>query len=118
MFLSNYSAKGNTPFVKMAANEVCPTGTEINSESRCQEAYGLASSLGLKPRRPLQVGNWQGVPYRCSAQVGQVGSSWFQDESLHFSTNSQTNNARFTTGEFVMICEAGTNLIVCCLIQL
>ena len=103
----------------MAANEVCPTGTEITSESRCQEAYGYASSLGLTPGRPLQVGNWQGVPYQCSAQVGPYyGDSTFQDDSLHFSTNSQTNNARFTTGEFVMICEAGTKLIVCCLIQL
>ena len=118
MFSLKYFAKGNTPFVKMAANEICPTGTEITSESRCQEAYGLASSLGLKPRRLLQVGNWQGVPYQCSALVGLVGSSWFQDDSLHFSTNSQTNNARFTTGEFVMICEAGTKLIVFCLIQL
>ena len=117
MFLLKYSAKGNIPFIKMAANEVCPTGTEITSESRCQEAYVLASSLGLNPGRPLQVGNWQGVPYQCSAQVG-LYNGVPQDESLHYSTNSQTNNARFTTGEFVMICEAGTKLIVFCLIQL
>ena len=88
------------PFVMMATGASCAEGTEISSEIRCQEASGWASSLGLKPKRPLQIGNWQSVPHQCSAQVGL-------DDAVHFSTNSETDNARFTTGEFVMICEAG-----------
>ena len=96
----------------MDANVPCPKGTEIKSESRCQEAHDQASSLGLNPGRPLQVGAWNGVPYQCSAQV--TG-----DDSLHFDTNDGTDNSRFTTGEFVMICESGKQvMVVVCLFQL
>ena len=86
----------------MKAKEPCPIGTEVTSESRCREAQDWAASLGLNPKRTLQVGSWNGVPYQCSAQV--TG-----DDALHFSTNSNTDNSRFTTGEFEMICETGKN---------
>ena len=89
----------------MNAGEPCPSGTEITSESRCLEAREQASSLGLNPQRPLVVGSWNGVPSQCSAQV--TG-----DDSLHFSTNTETDNSRFSTGEFVMICETGKNLFL------
>ena len=84
----------------MAENQTCPTGSEITSIERCQEAEGWASSLGLKPTRPLYTGNWLSVPFQCSAH--NKG-----DDTFHFSTNDQTDNSRFVTGEFVMICEKG-----------
>ena len=86
----------------MDVNEPCPIGLEITSETRCRKALEHASSLGLNPGRSnLVVGNWNGVPYQCSAQVGT-------DDALHWDTNSNTDNRRFTTGEFVMICEGKT----------
>ena len=94
----------------MDANQPCPTGTEIKDAKRCQESSGLASSLGLNPRRDIQVGEWNGVPYQCAAQVGIWKETGEQgDDSFHFNTNSNTDNSRFTTGEFVMICKAGKN---------
>ena len=95
---------GNSPFIKMDAGELCPLGQEITSQERCQEANGWAISLGLKPKRNLQIGSWGDVPFQCSAQLGG-------DNSFHWSTNSKTDNKRFTTGEFVMICEQGKNIL-------
>ena len=86
----------------MPANEACPTASEITSESRCREAEGWDSSLGLNPGRQFQSGNYVGVPFQCSAQI--LGTS---DDTFHFNHNGQTDNSRFTTGEFVMICEKG-----------
>ena len=83
----------------MAANQACPSGTEITSIDRCQQAAGYASSLGLDPKRSLQSGNWAGVPFQCSAHS--------IDDAFHFSTNDNTDNGRFVTGEFLMICERG-----------
>ena len=94
------------PFVKMEALVPCPSGTEITTESRCREAYSWADSMGLDPGRPLVVGTWNGVPYQCSAQVGlYCHTMTIGDDSLTFNSNSGTDNSRFTTGEFVMICE-------------
>ena len=90
----------DVPFVKMAENQACSPGKEITNMDRCQEATTYASSLGLNPGRSLQSGNWTGVPYQCSAQVNH-------DDAFHFSTNGNTDNGRFLTGEFVMICEKG-----------
>ena len=92
----------------MGANEQCPAGAEIKTAARCREASLLPSSLELNPRRSLQVAYWDwpeviGVPYQCSTQVGN-------DDTLHFNTNSGSDNTRFTTGEFVMICEAGKTI--------
>ena len=92
--------KGKGPFEMYAAGTSCAEGTEISSESRCKEASGWASSLGLKPKRPLVVGSWPSVPLQCSIQVGL-------DDAVHFNTNAESDNGRFTTGEFVMLCEAG-----------
>ena len=90
--------------------ELCPVGTEIKDVTRCQEASIWAASLGLTPRRDLQVGQWPGVPYQCSTQVGERTSTGQQgDDTFHFNTNSNTENSRFFSGEFVMICEAGKN---------
>ena len=84
----------------MYPREPCPSGYEIISRDRCREAHEQAHLLDLTPKRSLQFGSWDGVPYQCSFQVGD-------DSALHWSSNSTTNNARFSTGEFVMICEAG-----------
>ena len=89
----------------MDANVPCPSGTEIMSEARCGDAHNWASSLGLAPGRPLVVGSWNGVPYQCSAQVAL-------DDALHFNTNDATDNSRFITGEFVLICESGKHVVV------
>lgn len=86
--------------MKLNAKEKCPLGSEITTEIRCRETYKWASSLGLNPERPVYVGNWKEVPYQCSAQVRG-------DDTIHFSNNSRTNDQRFKTGEFVMICEKG-----------
>ena len=90
----------------MDANNPCPRGTEITSEIRCGEASQYTAYLQLNPKRYVQVGSWNGVPYQCSSQVGGVGA-YLNDDSLHFNSNSSTDNRRFTTGEFVMICERG-----------
>ena len=84
----------------MAANQTCPAGKEITNIDHCQEATKYAWSLGLNPEKSLQIGSWTSVPYQCSAQV-------HYDDTFHFSTNSNTDNGRFVTGEFVMICERG-----------
>ena len=46
-----------------------------------------------------------GVPFGCSFQV--AGDGEFADDTLHFNTNAATDNGRFTTGEFAMICKLG-----------
>ena len=97
-----------SPFVKMDAKQPCPKGTEITSKSRCEEAQKWTSYLGLNPKRSLQaqwILKWKGVPYQCSALVGE-------DDALHFSTDYKTNNRRFVRGEFVMICETGKTLFL------
>ena len=95
----------------MDAGELCPPGQEITSQERCQEATGWAISLGLNPKRNLQVGSWGGVPFQCSVQLGLLGDAYYNDDSFHWSTNSKTDNSRFTKGEFAMICEQGTKYI-------
>ena len=84
----------------MAANQACPAGMEITSIESCQQASGYASSLGLNPKRSLQSGSWTGVPFQCSAQV-------LVDDAFHFSSNPNTDNGRYVSGEFVMICQTG-----------
>ena len=87
----------------MAANEACPRGNEITSTDRCREAGELGLSLGLNPQRDFQTGNWHDVPFQCSTEIkGTVG-----DETFHFNSNDQTDNSRFTNGDFLMICEKG-----------
>ena len=86
--------------MKLGPNEVCPEGTEITTIERCTDADDWATELGLVPRRHVTVGKWNAVPYQCSTQVDG-------DDTIHFSTNSETNNKRFVSGEFVMICEKG-----------
>merc|ERR1712038_1178830 len=93
-------------FVLMGVNEFCPNGLDITTESRCNEAQIAAESMGLNPSRDvLLVGDWPGVPYRCSAQVG-TDNPEFKDD-VHWCTNEATDNSRFITGEFRMICEIG-----------
>ena len=86
----------------MPANTACHTGKEVATEDRCREAAKWASSLGLNPVRPFQTGHWGDIPFQCSAQILGIG-----DDTFHWNWNSQTDNSRFTTGEFVMICEKG-----------
>ena len=90
----------------MDANKPCPAGTEITSAELCGKVSQYTGYLQLNPKRPLQVGSWNGVPYQCSAQVG-AGGAYLNDDSLHFNSNSNTDNSRFTSGEFEMICEGG-----------
>ena len=86
--------------MKLGTNQVCPIWSEITTENRCKEADKWTKSLELHPKRAVLPGSWPDVPFQCSAQVGF-------DDTIHFSTNSQTNNRRFETGEFVMLCEKG-----------
>lgn len=90
----------NNPFRKMKANEPCPIGTEVTSESRCREAVKWKSSLGLK--RWMAVGAWGHVPYQCTVNR--------KNGNVNFSTNS--NKKGFTSADFLMICEAGKNLLL------
>ena len=96
----------------LAANERCRDGHEITTAERCKEVDAWAVSLGINPRRLPKSGNWKGVPFQCSSQAGG-------DFTIHFNNNSQTSNARFTSGEFVSICEKGLyhKLILCLLIN-
>ena len=90
----------------MGVNEFCSNGLDITTEARCNEAQLAAESMGLHPSRDvLLVGDWPGVPYRCSAQVGTDNPELKDD--VHWSTNENTDNSRFITGEFRMICETG-----------
>ena len=84
----------------MAANEACPTGNEIRNSARCLEAEQWASVLGLEPKRALVQNDWVALPFQCSAQIQN-------DDTFHFNTNANSDNTRFVTGEFVMICEKG-----------
>ena len=93
--------KGDNPFVKLGPNEVCPSGTKISNVKRCRVAAQWAGSMGLHPKRTVRIGSWRSVPFQCSAQVTGDGT-------LHFSENNLTDNKRFATGEFVMICEKGS----------
>jgi len=96
-------------FMLMAENEVCPNGLDITSESRCLEAQIAAESMGLNPSRDvLLVGNWQGVPYRCSAQAGTDNPEY--KDNIHWNTNEDTDNSRFLSGEFRMICDIGEGI--------
>ena len=88
----------------MAVNEACPAGNEITSAGRCLEAETWASSLGLDPQRSFQTGSWHDVPFQCATQITHLN---VLDHTFHYNTNDQTDNSRFTNGEFVMICEKG-----------
>ena len=83
-------------------NEACPPGMEITTLERCVEADHWAKQLNLNPKRPIYYGIWDSVPYQCSVQVGG-------DDTIHFGDNIDTDNKRFASGEFVMICEKGLN---------
>jgi hypothetical protein len=93
------------PFVMPGPNEKCPKGTEITTVERCVEADHWAKDLNLKPRRAVYYGRWKSVPAQCSSQIGG-------DHTIHFSDNLQSDNKRFVSGEFEMICEKGL-LSVC-----
>ena len=87
----------------LGPKEVCPVGTEITTGERCQEADDWALALshrGVSTSRPVQYGTWDGVPLLCSSQVGH-------DKATHFNFNDGTDDHRFESGEFVMICEKG-----------
>ena len=81
----------------LGPNEECPAGTEITYASRCKEASLWAMSLGLYPERDPQIDSWDDVPLLCSVQVSS--------DTIHFNARSSTNNDRFNSGAFVMICE-------------
>ncbi len=95
-----FTFTGKQPFMKHEENKMCPEGLAINTVTRCKEANQWSATMSLNPKRDVRVGNWPSVPYGCSSQIGG-------DHTFHFSTNSMTDNGRFTTGEFVMICEIG-----------
>ena len=92
--------QGYNPFVLLGPNEECAPGFQITDAYRCNEAGHWTVSLGIFPMRPTKVGNWYGVPLGCSSQVDY-------DDTIHFNTYVETDNRRFSTGEFVMICEKG-----------
>ena len=89
--------------MRMGVNEPCPPGREITTKIRCEEASASLTALGLAPQKDVQIGDWKDVPYQCSSKVDGPDA----DGTIHFSTNSDADASRFTTGEFVMICEKG-----------
>ena len=90
----------------MPKNEPCPVGQEIMTKDRCHEAQKVAYWFGLQPRRNvLQIGYWNNVPSHCSVQAN-TGEQWAKDD-VHWNTNWDSDNSRFKSGEFQMICEAG-----------
>ena len=88
----------------LGPEEKCPAGTEITTEERCKEADDWALAMGFSPTRPVQSGRWNGVPRQCSSQAGG-------DKAIHYNTFDATDNHRFTSGEFVMICEKGSQSV-------
>jgi len=89
----------------------CPSGRAITTQADCQAAFdAVKADAGIMNRRPLQVGNWNGVPYGCSIQVGVVGDYYYHDYSAHWNAYSGTDNTRVSNGEFRLICkpDAGT----------
>ena len=91
----------------LGPNEVCPPGHEITDAYRCNEAGHWTVSLGLFPMRPTYVRSKRcfNLPFGCSSQVGG-------DDTIHFCDDAETDNARFTSTEFVMICEKGFQLVL------
>ena len=79
---------------------MCAQGTEITNASRCKEVAHWKAQLGIHPVRPVYVKEWPSVPFQCSYQVEG-------DETIHFNRNSQSDNERLKSGEFLMICEKG-----------
>ena len=86
----------------LGPNEECMPGTEITNEKRCKEAAHWSVELDILPMRPVYVGNWKEVPLGCSSQKHNGG-----DDTIHFSSNTESTNGRWATGEFIMICETG-----------
>ena len=94
----------------MRKQESCPPGQEIMSESRCNVAQKAATSLGLRPfRNVLQAGHWNGIPPFCSVQANIGAPQWKDD--VHWNTNWDSDASRLKSGEFLMICEEGSNLV-------
>ena len=86
----------------MAPGELCPTGTEITTESRCREAAKWYLALGLNPKRRFLVGTWRGVPYQCTVMCCGNGKHW-KDDSFHWVPNANSDNSR--DSEYARICE-------------
>ena len=98
------------PFEILPENQECPEGNEIRTADRCREADDWAIAMKINPKRPALDVDVEGVPYGCSVQVKG-------DKTIHFNKKRDTNNKRFTSGEFVRICEKGlyfTYLVVYC----
>ena len=95
----------------MQKHESCPIGQDIMSESRCNVAQKAATALGLNPgRNVLQVGYWHGVPPYCSVQANTGVPQWKDD--VHWNSNWDSDVSRLNSGEFLMICEAGSRRIL------
>jgi len=105
---------GETTTVLMPTAEYCPIGRGVRNSEDCQTAFNRikASNPKINNRRPLQDGNWQGVPYGCSIQMGNAGDAYYEDYSAHWNAKSDTNNARATTGEFRVICAGAPQNVI------
>ena len=86
----------------LEANKNCTQGKEIRTADRCREADDWATALNIHPEGSPVVGTMQGVPFQCSYLFKEGG-----DHAIHFNDKRDTDNKRFTSGEFVRICEIG-----------
>jgi len=121
------TGKTTAKFLLMGKKEACPFDTEITSPAECLEAYNTVGAGNFKypaqgkysraaswnpafpTLEPLFVGAWPGVPNHCSMQFEATPDSpWvedYKDQTPHFSTNAATDNAKFNSGEYRMLCK-------------
>ena len=90
----------------MGKAELCPVGTEIDTETECIDALNYASDLEIElrvsPRSPkVSVGSWGFLPYQCSYRAGG-------DQSFFFNNRKGDNTKHFLSGMHKMICKNGS----------
>ena len=98
----------------MGKGEACSPGTEIISESTCEDALQYAPLLGitLNNRYTLIKGSLTNipgyrhiVPYQCSYQSNG-------DQAFHFNSQETSDATGFNAGWYKMICRTGKILLL------
>lgn len=84
----------------------CPDGTKaVASKEECQAAYdhlkGSADMTKASTTRPLQAGDFQGLPLGCSVSTLKA-----DEFTPHWNTRQETDNARVENGDFRVVCKA------------
>ena len=104
----------------MGKGEACSPGTEIISESTCEDALQYAPLLGitLNNRYTLIKGSRSNipgyphiVPYQCSYQSYEATSK-YGDQAFHFNGQETSDATGFLNGWYKMICRTGQILLL------